>query len=137
MALIHDPGALDPLFGKVPLILAGHYHKRVVRLDESGTRVMVEGSTGGAGISVGALNSIEKGEPVPLEATLLYFASSGDREGQLVAYDEVTVGGLGLSSVSIDRVLVPEPVAGDGVQQAGQGASTSTTPPEPAVTPRP
>ncbi len=144
VALIHDPSALDALFGEVPLILAGHYHKRVARLDESGTRVMLQGSTGGAGISVGALNSIEAGEPVPLEATLLYFAASGDRKGQLVAYDAVTVGGLGLSSVSIDRVLVPVDEVAEVVEQAGQGAPSppgtsqqrpSTPSTEPAVAP--
>lgn len=113
VAMIHDPSALDPLYGEVPLVLAGHYHRRIVRLDESGTRVMVQGSTGGAGISAGALDSLEEGDPVPLEASLLYFASSGEREGELVGYDEVRVGGLGLSSVSIDRVLVGEEVGED------------------------
>lgn len=114
IALIHDPSRLDPLFGQVPLILAGHYHQRIVRVDEpSGTRVMVQGSTGGAGISAGALRSLEDGEPQPLQATLLFFAASGDRQGQLVAYDEVTVGGLGLSSVTIERTVLPDPTAGD------------------------
>ena len=37
VALIHDPSRLDPLLGEVPLVLAGHYHSRTVRLDESGT----------------------------------------------------------------------------------------------------
>ena len=103
VALIHDPSRLDALFGEVPLVLAGHYHSRTVRLDESGTRVMVEGSTGGAGISVGALDRLEAGEPLPLEASLLYFATTGEQARRLVAWDEVTVGGLGLSSVQIDR----------------------------------
>ncbi len=106
VALIHDPSRLDALFGEVPLILAGHYHSRKIRLDASGTRVMVQGSTGGAGISAGALDRLEAGEPLPLEATLLYFGRSGEQARRLIAWDEVTVGGLGLSSVEIDRTLV-------------------------------
>jgi predicted MPP superfamily phosphohydrolase len=131
VALIHDPSALDALFGTVPLVLAGHYHRRIVRLDESGTWVMVQGSSGGAGFSAGALESLEQGEPLPLSASLLYFAASGEREGELVAYDEVTVGGLGLSSVSIDRVVVPE----DG--EAGSETDTGAARNPPSVTPDP
>jgi predicted MPP superfamily phosphohydrolase len=108
VALMHDPGALDPLFGEVPLVLAGHYHRRIVRLDESGTRVMVQGSTGGAGITAAGLARLGEGAPLALTATLLYFASSGERQDQLVAYDEVTVGGLALASVTIERTVVGE-----------------------------
>ncbi len=106
VALIHDPSRLDPLLGEVPLVLAGHYHSRTVRLDASGTRVMVQGSTGGAGITAGALDRLEAGEPLPLQASLLYFGTTGEQAGRLVAWDEVSVGGLGLSSVQIDRTLV-------------------------------
>lgn len=106
VALVHDPGALDPVFGEVPLVLAGHYHRRIVRLDESGTRVMVQGSTGGAGITARGLARLGEGVPLALTATLLYFASSGDRQGQLLAYDDVTVGGLGLASVTVERTVV-------------------------------
>ena len=106
VALIHDPSRLDPLLGEVSLVLSGHYHSRTVRLDESGTRVMVQGSSGGAGISAGALDRLAEGEPLPLEASLLYFGTSGDQAGRLVAWDDVTVGGLGLSSVEIDRTVV-------------------------------
>ena len=115
VALIHDPGALDPLFGEVPLVLSGHYHRRIARLDESGTRVMVEGSTGGAGITARGLARLGDGEPLSLTATLLYFAASGDREGRLVAYDQVTVGGLGLASVTIERTVVSPDDAPDDV----------------------
>ena len=135
VALIHDPSALDALFGKVPLVLAGHYHRRIVRLDESGTRVMVQGSSGGAGFSAGALESLEQGEPLPLSASLLYFAASGDREGQLVAYDEVTVGGLGLSSVSIDRVVVLR--TRTDLDRPDPETEPGAAPDERSVTPRP
>jgi predicted MPP superfamily phosphohydrolase len=106
VAAIHEPAAVPPLLGSVPLVLAGHLHSRSVRLDASGTRVMVEGSTGGAGISSTSVRSITDGEPVPLDATLLYVARRGDRAGQVVAYDEITVGGFGLASVTIDRTVL-------------------------------
>jgi predicted MPP superfamily phosphohydrolase len=107
VALIHDPSRLDSLFGQVPLVLTGHYHRRIVRLDDSGTRVMVQGSTGGAGLTAAGLQRLGDGEPLPMTATLLHFAKSGERAGQLVSYDQVTVGGLGLTSVTVERTTVP------------------------------
>lgn len=123
VAVVHDPTRLQPILGSVPLVLSGHLHKRSVR-EENGTRVMVEGSTGGAGLTSTGFERLTEGNPVPLEATLLYFAQSGDRAGQLVAYDAVTVGGLGLTSVSIDRTTVKPPKAG----QPGSGEPTPGSP---------
>ncbi len=117
VALIHDPSNLDALFGTVPLVLAGHYHHRVVRTDpDSGTRVMVEGTTGGAGLTAAGLTRLEQGAPLAMSATLLRFASGGPRDGELIAFDQVTVGGLGLTSVTIERTVVPPSadVAGAG-----------------------
>jgi predicted MPP superfamily phosphohydrolase len=107
VAVVHDPTRIEGLLGQVPLVLSGHLHERDVTFKD-GTRVMVEGSTGGAGLTANGLQSLTDGNPVPLEATLLYFAKSGPDAGRLLAYDEVTVGGLGLTSVSIDRTLVPK-----------------------------
>ena len=131
VAAVHEPYAVPPLLGSVPLVLAGHLHSRSVRLDPSGTRVMVEGSTGGAGISSSSVRSITGGEPVPLDATLLYVARSGDRAGQVVAYDEITVGGFGLASVTIERTVLragAQPALAPGEQGP---------PPTPGATPSP
>lgn len=111
IALIHNPSGVDALMGEVPLVLSGHMHTRATRLDESGTRVMVEGSTGGAGISAGALDRLTRGTPLPLEATLLYFAaddptSPPGSERRLAFFDNVSVGGLGLASASLQRTTV-------------------------------
>ncbi len=136
VALIHDPSRLDALFGEVPLVLAGHYHARTVRLDGSGTRVMLQGSTGGAGFSAGALERIEAGAPLPLEASLLYFGTSGEDAGRLLAWDDVTVGGLGLSSVQLDRTLVrpdEEPVPAE--QPADEEPEQSPAEPSGTVPP--
>lgn len=95
---VHDPASAPPLVGEVPLVLAGHRHEREVTV-EDGTRLMVQGSTGGAG-----LRALEGDEPTPVQMTVLYL----DRAtGDLRAYDEITLGGLGLSDARISRVVVP------------------------------
>jgi predicted MPP superfamily phosphohydrolase len=142
VAVVHDPTRIDELRGKVPLVLSGHLHEREVSF-EDGTRVMVEGSTGGAGLTANGLQKLTDGDPVPLEATLLYFATSGPDAGRLLAYDEVTVGGLGLTSVSIDRTLVPKkevnpptptpsPTSSSAVSTAPSTAPSSSTASTPA-----
>jgi predicted phosphodiesterase len=114
LALVHDPQAAAPLAGVVPLILAGHLHKREVRT-QGGTKILVEGTTGGALLTSDGLIKAEAGEAVPLTASLLYFARTGAERGRLLAYDDVTVGGLGLTSVSIQRtVLRPGDIARPG-----------------------
>jgi predicted MPP superfamily phosphohydrolase len=112
LAVVHEPYAVPPLLGAVPLVLDGHFHAREVEVDEkTGTWVMREGTTGGAGISAD-FQAIEQGQPLPLEATLLHVARGGERAGQVVAYDEVTVGGFGLASASVKRTVVPPPQGG-------------------------
>jgi predicted MPP superfamily phosphohydrolase len=115
IALVHDPEAAEPLDGVVPLVLAGHTHQRDVSVLEEGTRLMVQGSTGGAG-----LRGLQGEDPTPLTCTLLYL----DRgTGELTAYDEITLGGLGQAEVTIQRSYVaPLPdgdAAEDGAPQDG------------------
>ncbi|NAZ83056.1 hypothetical protein GTR02_14650, partial [Kineococcus sp. R8] len=129
VALVHDPSGLRPLQGLVPLVLAGHLHQRRVTLDASGTRTMVEGSTGGAGVTAAGLNRLADGEPLPLQATLLHFATSGADAGRLVAYDEVSVGGLGLASVSLERTVI----TADGQPALVPPTTGATASPSPAT----
>jgi predicted phosphodiesterase len=125
-ALVHDPTAADPLAGTVPLVLAGHLHKREVRTIGD-TTILVEGTTGGALITSDGLVKAGEGQALPLDASLLYFAKSGPERGRLLAYDEVTVGGLGLTSVSITRtVLRPGEIQTPG--QMPTPSPTSTLP---------
>ncbi|WP_137159687.1 metallophosphoesterase [Blastococcus sp. CCUG 61487] len=99
VALVHDPKQAPPLDGEVPLILAGHTHNRAVSELDGGTLLMVQGSTGGAG-----LRALQGEYPEPLTCTVLYFdAETGD----LRAYDEITLGGLGEAEVMIERIVVP------------------------------
>jgi hypothetical protein len=111
----------------VPLVLAGHLHQRQVSLlpapspspspspsDSASpsvapspsvspseapmpTRLMVEGSTGGAG-----LRGLEKDKPTPLELSVLYF----DENHNLKAYDDIQLGGTGESNVEMQRNVI-------------------------------
>ncbi|MEV4343354.1 metallophosphoesterase [Actinoplanes sp. NPDC049596] len=122
VALVHDPAMAPPLSGVVPLVLAGHKHQREVSLLPApaadpaasasptpspsagaaaqapiATRLMVEGSTGGAG-----LRGLEKEEPTPLSLSVLYF----DENHQLKAYDDISLGGTGESNVEMQRNVI-------------------------------
>ena len=120
IAVVHDPIAAEYLDGVVPLVLAGHRHERIVTplasypqtaaeldgeeeavaevtTDPTGTLLMVQASTGGAG-----LRGLEGEHPEPLGLSVLYL----NTERQLVAYDDITVGGHGLSEVSVQRHVV-------------------------------
>jgi Icc-related predicted phosphoesterase len=100
VALVHDPTMATELDGLVPLVLAGHVHERSVRRLEAGTRVMVQGSTGGAG-----LRGLEGEEPKDLEMSVLYVDRSSRR---LEAWDDITLGGIGLTSAEIVRRIASD-----------------------------
>jgi predicted MPP superfamily phosphohydrolase len=108
IAMVHDPEQAPPLDGVVPLVLAGHTHEREVTRLDGGTLLMVEGSTGGAG-----LRALQGEFPEPLTCTVLYL---DPQTGALTAYDEITLGGLGQTEVTIQRQVVPTaaPAVNDG-----------------------
>jgi Calcineurin-like phosphoesterase len=136
VAAVHEPYAVPPLLGHVPVVLAGHFHSRSVKLDPSGTRIMIEGSTGGAGITSDTMHQVADGTPVPLDATLLYIARAGDRAGQVVAYDQITVGGFGLASVTIERTVI-RPGTEAVLAPGEQGPPTKKATPTPKATAKP
>jgi predicted phosphodiesterase len=116
LAAVHDPRAAVPLEGLVPVVLSGHTHDRRVgpilppeedqeggeeiALEPGQTRMMVQGSTGGAG-----LRGLQGEHPEPLVMSVLYF----NEFQQLVAYDDIEVGGHGLSEASVQRHLIDPP----------------------------
>ncbi|WP_461002427.1 metallophosphoesterase family protein [Streptomonospora sediminis] len=102
-AVFHDPLQGRAFTGRVPLVLAGHDHKRSTQLRDTGTRFIVQGSTGGAGLR-GLDRDAE--EPTPYEASVLYFNAETKR---LQAWDDVTLGGLGLTSAQIERHIAENP----------------------------
>ena len=108
IAMLHDPRLASSLGGDVPLVLAGHTHHAEER-ELDGTRVLVEGSTGGAG-----LRALRGEDPEPLACTVLYL----DRDtGRLVAYDRITVRGLGETGARIERHVIDEDRRTDGAEQ--------------------
>ncbi|MFI6072765.1 metallophosphoesterase [Actinoplanes sp. NPDC051343] len=146
IAMVHDPAMAPPLSGVVPLVLAGHLHQRQVSLlpepspspsasssaevtpppsippadPPVPTRLMVEGSTGGAG-----LRGLEKDKPTPLELSVLYF----DENHNLKAYDDISLGGTGESNVEMQRNVIG---ADDDVLPS---PSASLDPSSPSVVP--
>jgi predicted phosphodiesterase len=104
IVMVHDARMATEVGDDVPLILAGHTHSpREDSLD--GARLLVEGSTGGAGLRV-----LRAEEPEPLTCTVLYFDPETKR---LVAYDRITVRGLGETGARIVRHVLDEPDPGD------------------------
>jgi hypothetical protein len=93
VVMVHNPKVAQPLVGKVPLILDGHTHKRRGRT-ERGTLELTQGSSGGAG-----LRTLEGEAALPLQLSVLHF----DPDGALLAVDDITVGGLGERSVTVER----------------------------------
>ena len=132
VAMVHDPRAAVGMGGQVPLVLAGHTHEATEErladaeadggADSSGTTeegaerpetvLLTQGSTGGAG-----LRGLQGDEPEPLVASILYVDGESRR---LVAYDQVTVDGLGGTGATIERHIL------EG-SAPGAGPSTTTT----------
>ena len=101
VVLVHDPVAGEVVVeaGTVPLVLAGHVHERR-RVDGDGSVMLVEGSTGGAG-----LRGLQGDGPTPMTASVLYLDRSS---GELLAVDQLTLGGLGEASVSLERLVLAD-----------------------------
>ncbi|MER5473185.1 metallophosphoesterase [Streptomyces sp. NPDC002935] len=100
IAVAHEPSAARGTDGEVPLVLAGHLHHEEMEVMKYGTRLRVEGSTGGSG-----LRAVEGQYPDPIEASILYV----DRDTRrLQAWDEIRLGGLGLTTAEVSRHLPEE-----------------------------
>jgi predicted phosphodiesterase len=99
VAVFHDPTPTGVLDGLASLSLSGHHHYRKVTRGSAGTWFMKQGSTGGSGMR--ALEPEKK--PADIALSVLYV----DREtGELLAYDDISLGGLGLASAEINRQVV-------------------------------
>jgi len=106
IALAHSPAAAAALAGLVPLVLAGDVHHRAIRHLDGGTILVVQGSSGGAG-----LRGVQQDPPVPLELSVLHLDRATRR---LRAIDEVTLGGIGATDVRIARRTVAAAATGSG-----------------------
>lgn len=114
VAVAHNPVAARETDGTVPLVLAGHLHHQDMEVMDKGTRLRTEGSTGGSG-----LRAVEGEHPDPVETSVLYLDRATKR---LQAWDEIKLGGLGLTKAEVSRHLPKE---------NQPGAEPSTPPPGP------
>ncbi|MFD9905871.1 metallophosphoesterase [Streptomyces sp. NPDC059063] len=114
IAVAHNPVAARKTDGAVPLVLAGHLHHQEMEVMDKGTRLRIEGSTGGSG-----LRAVEGEHPDPVETSVLYLDRATKR---LQAWDEIKLGGLGLTTAEVSRHLPKE---------NQPGAEPSTPPPAP------
>ncbi|MFJ3422154.1 metallophosphoesterase [Streptomyces sp. NPDC086082] len=137
IALVHEPSAARQTDGEVPLVLAGHLHHEGTEVMKHGTRLRIEGSTGGSG-----LRAVEGKYPDPIEASILYV----DRDTRrLQAWDEIKLGGLGLTTAEVSRHLPKENLPGapqspspsPSGTPSGTSSGTSTRSPSPPRTPSP
>jgi predicted MPP superfamily phosphohydrolase len=100
IAVAHEPAAARETDGTVPLVLCGHLHHEGTQTLKYGTRLRMEGSTGGSG-----LRAVEHAYPAPVEASILYF----DRDSRrLQAWDAIKLGGLGEATAEVSRHLPEE-----------------------------
>ncbi|MEU7428435.1 metallophosphoesterase [Streptomyces sp. NPDC040750] len=100
VAIAHEPSAARETDGEVPLVLCGHLHHEGTEMLKYGTRLRMEGSTGGSG-----LRAVEHRYPAPVEASILYFDRDSHR---LQAWDAIRLGGLGLTTAEVSRHLADE-----------------------------
>jgi predicted MPP superfamily phosphohydrolase len=92
------------------------------------TRLMVQGSTGGAG-----LRGLEGEDPTPIQMSVLYF----DETQALKAYDDIQLGGTGQSQITLSRKVIghdePEPAtAPSALDGAASGAPSPSGPGTPS-----
>ncbi|MFF9778405.1 metallophosphoesterase [Streptomyces sp. NPDC013978] len=121
IAIAHNPDAARETDGEVPLVLAGHLHHPEMEILDQGTRLRIEGSTGGSG-----LRAVEGKYPDPIQASVLYL----DRETRrLQAWDEIKLGGLGLTTAEVSRHLPKEnqPGAEPGDERSPSPSGTTST----------
>ncbi|MFE1436450.1 metallophosphoesterase [Streptomyces griseoaurantiacus] len=123
VALVHEPSAARETDGEVPLVLSGHLHHEGTEVMKYGTRLRIEGSTGGSG-----LRAVEGKHPDPIEASVLYF----DRDSRrLQAWDAIKLGGLGRTTAEVARHLVDENQPGATPSPSSSASSASSGSPSP------
>lgn len=103
VVVMHTRTQAEAFDGVVPLVLTGDDHLRSTELTDLGTRFLVQGSTGGAG-----LRGLDHGpgRPTPYQASVLYFDAE---TGRLQARDDIDLGGIGLTSAQVERHIETDP----------------------------
>ncbi|MGW3332698.1 metallophosphoesterase family protein [Streptomyces rubiginosohelvolus] len=127
IAVAHDPNTARATDGTVPLVLSGHLHRRINEQLKLGTRLKVEGSTGGGG-----LRAVQNEKPEKVHASVLYLDRSTRR---LQAWDEITLGGLGLTTAEVSRHLPEENLKKDSPGSPSPSPSSASSSPSPTRSP--
>ncbi|GGW07037.1 membrane protein [Streptomyces globisporus] len=127
IAVAHDPNTARATDGTVPLVLSGHLHRRINEQLKLGTRLKVEGSTGGGG-----LRAVQNEKPEKVHASVLYLDRSTRR---LQAWDEITLGGLGLTTAEVSRHLPEENLKKDPPGSPSPTPSSASSSPSPTRSP--
>jgi hypothetical protein len=124
VALMHDPVGARELDGVAPVVLCGHMHARSREVLPDGSWLFQQGSTGASGI-----NALRNEEPTPITLTVFYFDS---RTHELEAWDDITLGGLGLTSAEIERHLAArfteDASEAPSVEPTSSGSPSTSTP---------
>lgn len=94
LVLVHDPVVATQLAGTAPLVLSGHTHRRDARYVD-GTLLLTQGSSGGSG-----LRGVRQDQPQQLALSVLHLDPATRR---LHSIDELTLGGLGATEVTLVR----------------------------------
>ncbi|MDP8976499.1 MAG: metallophosphoesterase family protein [Actinomycetota bacterium] len=94
---VHDRRLAEDSTGKVPLVVAGHMHRRTSQT-EDGTLTLTVGSTGSTGLGTFTVDSEQS-----YEAQVLHF-----RDGRLDVLDYVTVRGVSGEFAVERQVIRPE-----------------------------
>lgn len=93
---VHNPSHGQPWIGQVPLILAGHMHKKSFAT-QGATHSISPSSTGAAG-----LRGLEREQSPPYGANILYFNDEQELLGvDMMEFSTDTFG------ISIERILIP------------------------------
>ncbi|MFH8932151.1 metallophosphoesterase [Streptomyces pristinaespiralis] len=121
IAVAHNPVAARETDGTVPLVLAGHVHRRHTEVLKHGTRLKIEGSTGGGG-----LRAVQNEKPEKVRASVLYLDRTTRR---MQAWDEITLGGLGLTTAEVSRHLAEDPTAEPSPSGSPSGTPSGTPSP--------
>lgn len=126
VVVVHDPSLAARAADLAPLVLAGHTHQP--RRSSLGRSILlVHGSTGGAGFRSPQGTTTE-----PLTCSVLYFNPTTKR---LIAFDRITVEGLGRSGVNIERFVVnpptgtPSPSAPSSTVAPATSSTSAVSPP--------
>jgi predicted phosphodiesterase len=123
---VHDLRQAATSTGEVPVVVAGHVHRRSERVVD-GTVVLTVGSTGATGLGTFTVETAR-----PYEAQVLRFL-----DGELVAIDHLSVSGIDGAFTLERRLVDPETMASEASTPGSADAADRRAPTTTAAPPAP